>query len=159
MKWGNEFIDLGCQMINKRPKSWCFVLLIVFWQGKDKIVNLYKGRWPLLPSVSLWWLGDLLNWSFTFRLKAGVTLHWIMSYKHYAMFLGLTELASIKSKQTPNVWVGISECLRCLLCNGKKSNPLHKSSFRWTTKDLSWSLGAHVSPWGLHPLAGEWFGF
>lgn len=61
MKWGNEFIEFGCQVINKRPKPWCFVLLILFWQGKDKIVNLYKGRWFLLPSVPLWWLGNLLN--------------------------------------------------------------------------------------------------
>lgn len=75
MKWGNELIDFGCQMINKRPKPWCFVLLILVWQGKDKIENLYKGTWSLLPSVPLWWLGNLLNRSFTFGLKAGVTLN------------------------------------------------------------------------------------
>lgn len=138
-------------MFHKRPKSWRFVPLNLFWHSKDNIANLYKGRWPLCASVSLWQPADLLNQSFPFGLKAGVTLCWIMRYRHCHVF----GIGWCRPKQMPKVWLGISEFLQRSLSNGKTNESLGKLSFRWALRTWHDLWGAQLSLWGLCPPAHE----
>lgn len=141
-------------MFHKRPKSWRFVPLNLFWHSKDNIANLYKGRWPLCASVSLWQPGDLLNQSFPFGLKAGVTLCWIMRYRHCAMCLGLAGVDQNRCQRFGWEYLNFSS-VRFLMVRQTSNESLGKLSFRWALRTWHDLWGTQLSPWGLCPPAHE----